>query len=69
MKAELKVGILFIVSTILVALFALYLGVLNPFSNSHEINVAYNFAGGIEVGSPVRVMGIKVGTQVETLGG
>ena len=61
MKAELKVGILFIVSVVLVALFALYLGVLNPFSNSHEINVAYNFAGGIEVGSPVRVMGIKVG--------
>lgn len=61
MKAELKVGILFIVSVIMVALFALYLGVLNPLSNNHEINVAYNFAGGIEVGSPVRVMGIKVG--------
>ena len=34
---------------------------MNPFSNANELRVAYNFAGGVEVGSPVRVMGIKVG--------
>lgn len=61
MKPEAKVGMMFIVSLILVAAFAFVLGVLNPFSLSHELNVAYNYAGGIEVGSPVRVMGIKVG--------
>ena len=65
MKAETKVGLLFIFATILVVGFAYTIGALNPFSNSHELTVAYNFAGGIEVGSPVRVMGIKVGKVKE----
>lgn len=61
MKVETKVGLLFLVAVAMVAAFAWYLGVLNPFSDTHEVWVAYNFAGGVEVGSPVRVMGIKVG--------
>ena len=61
MKVETKVGLLFVVAIAMVATFAWYLGVLNPFSNSHTLDLGYNFAGGIEVGSPVRVMGIKVG--------
>lgn len=61
MKPQTKVGILFLAATVLVVIFAFALGVVQPFSNAHELNVAYNFAGGIEVGSPVRVMGIKVG--------
>lgn len=61
MKAETKVGLLFLAAFIIVVGFAYVLGVLNPFSNSHTLYVAYNYAGGIEVGSPVRVMGIKVG--------
>lgn len=61
MKAETKVGILFLMSFVLVVLFAYFLGALNPFSNQRELHLAYNFAGGLEVGSPVRVMGIKVG--------
>lgn len=61
MKTETKVGILFIVSVVLVAAFAYMLGLLNPFSNSNELNIMYNYAGGIEEGSPVRVMGIQVG--------
>lgn len=61
MKAETKVGLMFLVTVSLIVIFAYYLGALNPFSNSNELIVAYNFAGGIEVGSPVRVMGIKVG--------
>ena len=61
MKVETKVGILFVVSVAMVSAFAWYLGVLNPFSSAHEVRLGYNFAGGIEVGSPVRVMGIKVG--------
>lgn len=42
-------------------IFAWLMGVVNPFSNTYQLYVQYNFAGGIEVGSPVRVMGIKVG--------
>jgi len=61
MKIETKVGLLFIVTVVLVALFAYYLGALNPFTRAQELNLAFNFAGGIEVGSPVRVMGIRVG--------
>ncbi len=66
MKIETKVGALFIVSVAMVAAFAYYLGVLNPFSNTKDLYVGYNFGGGIEVGSPVRVMGINVGkvTQI-----
>lgn len=61
MKVETKVGWLFLASLILVAGFAWYIGALNPFTSSNDVWVAYNFAGGVEVGSPVRVMGIKVG--------
>ncbi len=61
MKVETKVGLLFVTAIAMVAAFAWYLGALNPFSNSNEIWIGYNFAGGVEVGSPVRVMGIKVG--------
>lgn len=65
MKVETKVGLLFVFSVALVAAFAWYLGVLNPFANENSLYVGYNFAGGIEVGSPVRVMGIKVGKVTE----
>ena len=61
MKVETKVGLLFLASIVMVAAFAWYLGVLNPFSDSNRIELGYNFAGGIEVGSKVRVMGIEVG--------
>lgn len=61
MKPQTKVGLLFLASIVLMVGFAIALGRLNPFSNSYDLQVAYNFAGGIEVGSPVRVMGIKVG--------
>ncbi len=65
MKVETRVGLLFVVAISMVVAFAYYLGALNPFSNSNDLNLAYNFAGGIEVGSPVRVMGIKVGKVSE----
>ena len=61
MKSPTKVGILFIITLLLIIGFAIALGAIQPFSNSNELKIAYNFAGGIEVGSPVRVMGIKVG--------
>jgi phospholipid/cholesterol/gamma-HCH transport system substrate-binding protein len=52
---------MFLSALVMVVIFAFALGSLSPFSNSNELKIAYNFAGGIEVGSPVRVMGIKVG--------
>ena len=61
MKPQTKVGILFLTALVMVVVFAFALGTIQPFSNSHQLQVAYNFAGGLEVGSPVRVMGIKVG--------
>lgn len=61
MKAETKVGLMFLAALALAVVFAFLLGSFNPFSNAHTLNLLYNFAGGIEVGSPVRVMGIKVG--------
>lgn len=61
MKPETKVGLLALLSLVLVLVFAWMMGMISPFSNAHELNVMYNYAGGIEQGSPVRVMGIKVG--------
>lgn len=61
MNSQTKVGLLFLGVVALVIGFALAIGSFSPFSNSRELIVAYNFAGGLEVGSPVRVMGIKVG--------
>ncbi len=58
---EAKVGF-FIGATLLIALaFSYVIGVENPFRRTVYLYVTYNFAGGIEVGSPVRVSGIKVG--------
>lgn len=61
MKPEAKVGLLFIFALLLVIGFAFALGVVTPMASTKDLTIAYNFAGGIEVGSPVRVMGIKVG--------
>ena len=61
MKVETKVGILFSIAVVLIVGIAAFFGALNPFSNAYELKVLYNYAGGLEEGSPVRVMGIKVG--------
>lgn len=61
MRVETKVGLLAFVSLLLVVVFAYLMGFISPFSSARELHVMYNYAGGIEEGSPVRVMGIKVG--------
>lgn len=58
---EAKVGLLIFATLILAVVFAWLMGVTNPFKRTVTFYVTYNFAGGIEVGSPVRVAGIKVG--------
>lgn len=61
MRAETKVGILFLATVVILVGFGYYIGILNPWASTYSLNVMYNYAGGIEEGSPVRVMGIKVG--------
>lgn len=63
---EAKVGVLVSVTGIFALFFAWIIGIQNPFNQSLNFYVTYNFAGGIEVGSPVRVSGIKVG-KVESI--
>ena len=58
---EAKVGFLLFATLMLTGVFAWLLGASNPFKRTVTFYVNYNFAGGIEVGSPVRVAGIKVG--------
>lgn len=58
---EAKVGGLILITAALAVTFAWVIGIQNPFNKSVDYYVTYNFAGGIEVGSPVRVSGIKVG--------
>lgn len=61
MRVETKVGLLSVVGLVAILLFAYWIGVLSPIGGDATLKVMYNYAGGIEVGSPVRVMGIKVG--------
>lgn len=58
---EMKVGSLVGITALLVVLFSWMIGIDHPLKQSTDFYVTYNFAGGIEVGSPVRVSGIKVG--------
>src|SRR4051812_41718777 len=58
---EAKVGGLILTTIVLALMFSWIVGVQNPFNPTLNFYVTYNFAGGIEVGSPVRVSGIKVG--------
>jgi phospholipid/cholesterol/gamma-HCH transport system substrate-binding protein len=58
---EAKVGALIVATAVLAVIFAWVIGIQNPFKSTVDFYVTYNFAGGIEVGSPVRVSGIKVG--------
>jgi len=58
---EVKVGVVVSITIALILAFLFFLGQYNPFARSYRINVLYNFAGGIEMGSPVRVAGVKVG--------
>ena len=61
MKVEAKVGLLGFFSLVLIVVFAYLVGLISPLRDTYDLNIMYNYAGGIEEGSPVRVMGIKVG--------
>ena len=58
---EIKVGALVFAALALGIVFLWLLGDYTPIGRTYNIQVTYNFAGGIELGTPVRVSGIKVG--------
>lgn len=49
------------VTAVLTVVFAWLVGIQNPFKRGLDFYLTYHFAGGIELGSPVRLSGIKVG--------
>ncbi len=58
---EFLVGCLVAFAVLLLFVFGWLMGVVGPFSKEAHFRLLYSFAGGVEVGSPVRVSGIKVG--------
>lgn len=64
---EAKVGALLCTTVCFAFLFAWMIGIPNPFQKTISFYVTYHFAGGLEMGSPVRVAGIKVGKVEEII--
>jgi len=58
---EVKVGLVVTLTVGLVLAFLFLLGDFNPFSTTYRLYMLHNYVGGIELGSPVRVAGAKVG--------
>lgn len=63
---EFWVGCLVLLVVFLMLVFGSLMGVLTPFSREAKFAVLYDFAGGVEAGSAVRVAGVKVG-KVESI--
>ena len=61
LSKEFLVGCLLLFVTVLVFLFGWLMGVVGPIRPHTQYSLLYAFAGGVEVGSPVRVSGVKVG--------
>ena len=58
---EFWVGALFLAVVVLLGVLGWLMGAIGTLQGHSRYYVLYNFAGGIEVGSPVRVSGVKVG--------
>lgn len=70
-RKEFLVGCLVILVFVLLGVFAWLMGVFDPFGSANRFRVLYDFAGGVEIGAPVRVAGVKVGRveRIEFLSG
>jgi phospholipid/cholesterol/gamma-HCH transport system substrate-binding protein len=66
LSRELSVGLLALLALALMGLFGWLMGAWRPFATEVRYQLLYGFAGGVEVGSPVRVSGVKVG-RVESI--
>lgn len=62
---EAKVGSMVAFAAVIAVGFAWLLGLNNPFTQQNYFYVTYHFAGGIDLGSHVRLSGIKVGKVEE----
>lgn len=60
-RKELMVGGLVLLAVALMIVFGWLMGVIGGLSSDAHFRLLYSFAGGVEVGSPVRVSGVKVG--------
>jgi phospholipid/cholesterol/gamma-HCH transport system substrate-binding protein len=60
-QKEFWVGFLVILVIVLMLVFGWLMGVVGPFQKTVRFDLLYAFAGGVEVGSPVRVSGVKAG--------
>lgn len=60
-RKEFLVGLLVLFAGALLVVFGWLMGVIGPFGHEIRFHVLYNFVGGVELGSPVRVAGVKVG--------
>ena len=61
MSSQTKVGLLFLFAIVSAVVFISFLGNIDLFGDYRRVVVAYNFVGGLEEGSHVRVMGVKAG--------
>jgi len=61
LSSEKKASLFIVLTLIMIVFISWLIGVNNPFKRSFTFYITYQFAGGIELGSPVRVSGIKVG--------
>ncbi|MBY0371812.1 MlaD family protein [bacterium] len=66
LSKEFWVGALVLLTAVLMLAFGWLMGAFSAFSGDARYHVLYSFAGGVEVGSPVRVSGVKVG-RVESI--
>ncbi len=58
---EIKVGALVFAAIALAVVFLWFLGDYTPIGRTYNVYALYDFAGGVELGTPVRVSGVKVG--------
>jgi phospholipid/cholesterol/gamma-HCH transport system substrate-binding protein len=67
---EVKVGILILTATVLLAVFILVMGGIN-FQPRYSLFVDFDNPGGLQTGAPVKIAGVKVGkiTEIQFRGG
>ena len=67
---EVKVGILILTATVLLAVFILVMGGIN-FQPTYSLFVDFDNPGGLQSGAPVKIAGVKVGkiTEIQFRGG
>lgn len=60
-RKEMWVGVLVVATGAFMLTFGWLMGLFSVFASDAQFRVRYAFGGGVEVGSPVRVSGVKVG--------